>query len=100
MDQAMLKKLKANNSELAECWEALNRVAEWDSAVAEAVRTRIDALANDTARIMEVSEDEIADIEANVEAEIRDEIAATWRVLEANPGAAAEDKKFIEKMKE
>ena len=100
MDQAMLKKLKANNSELAECWEALNRVAEWDSAAAEAVQARIDALANDTARIMEVSEDEIADIEANVEAEIRDEIAATWRVLEANPGAAAEDKKFIEKMKE
>jgi ribosomal protein S13 len=98
-----LTKLKANSADIKGWTEALQRVADWDSSAAEAIRRHIDVLMDRQARILRLSEDEIAKIneeaEAATEAEIHAEMQAFWRALEGAPSdVIAEIKRLVERL--
>jgi hypothetical protein len=97
MTNPQLKKLTANAAEIKAWVEALQCVGDWDAPAAVAIRHHIAALTDNQARLLGLSEDEIARIneesEAAVEAQIEAEV---WRALEtAPPELVAEIKKLV-----
>jgi hypothetical protein len=73
-------RLAANAAEIRAWFKALGRVNDRDSPAANAMRAHIEALVDEQARIMSLSKDEIARINAEaewaVEAQIEAEIDA------------------------
>lgn len=72
----MKARLAANVAEIKAWFEALNRVDDPNSPAAAAIMAHIDALVDEQSRIMGLSEEEIARINAEAEAAVKQQIQA------------------------